>query len=147
MTRRIEEGAVGVGVGEVGGQKVLVAELLENHFGHEQLLIRERKEVQHWEGFRRPYRNPSPACHLTIRMPPETEQSQRAVAPHSEGIVKPLVVEYHIRPSCSANAYLFGKRYCQWLRIESIVEIQMRSAGSCPNDSGFALHALPDLQL
>ena len=31
MTRPIEEGAVGVGVGEVGGQKVLVAELLENH--------------------------------------------------------------------------------------------------------------------
>ena len=47
MTPVVEEGAAGVGVGEVGGQKVLVAELLENHFGHEQLLIREREEVQH----------------------------------------------------------------------------------------------------
>ena len=62
----VEEGAVGVGVGEEGGEQVLLAELVENHFSHEKLLVGEAAEVKHGEGFRRPYRDPSPASQLAI---------------------------------------------------------------------------------
>ena len=36
----VQEGAVGVGVCEVGGHQIFVPELLENYFGHEKLFIR-----------------------------------------------------------------------------------------------------------
>ena len=68
----VEEGSVRVGVGEVGGHQILVAELVEDHFGHEQLFIGEAAEVKHGERIRRRNRNSSSAGCLTIGMPPET---------------------------------------------------------------------------
>jgi len=37
----VQEGTIGVGVGEVSGHQVLVPELLEYRLGHKQLFVRE----------------------------------------------------------------------------------------------------------
>ena len=42
----VQEGAVGVGVREVGGLQLFVSELVEDGLGRAQLLIREGAEVQ-----------------------------------------------------------------------------------------------------
>ena len=48
----VQEGAVGVGVREVGGLQVFVTELVEDGLSRAQLLIREGAEVQHWREIR-----------------------------------------------------------------------------------------------
>lgn len=52
IDRAVGEGAFGVGVGEAGGQKVVVAELVEDHPGYEQFPSGGAVEAQPWEGFR-----------------------------------------------------------------------------------------------
>ena len=76
MTRRSRRARVGVGVGEVGGQKVLVAELLEYHFGHEQLFIGKAAEVQNGEGLGGANSHTRLARLLTAGMPPVGQQTQ-----------------------------------------------------------------------
>ena len=67
--RAVGEGAVGVGVGEAGGQKVVVAEPVEDHPGYEQFPIGGAVEAQPWEGFRRACRDQATACDSAVGAP------------------------------------------------------------------------------
>ena len=82
MTRPVQKGAVGIGVGEVGGHQFLVPELLEDRLSYVQLVVRKAAEVQHGERFRCPDCDSSPARHLAVGVPPETH-SPNVLLPHT----------------------------------------------------------------
>ena len=64
----VQQGTVGVGVGQVGGQQVQLAELVEDAIGGGKLLIPEGAEVEDGEGFGGAYGN-YPSAVLAGRRP------------------------------------------------------------------------------
>ena len=66
----VEEGAVGIGVGEVGGLELEVTEFVENRFGAAELVVAEGVEVEHGERLHGAYRCPAAATLLTVGVPP-----------------------------------------------------------------------------
>ena len=102
----VEQGAVGVGVGQVGGFQLPVAEVVEDGLGGGKLVVAEDAEVQDREGFGGVNGHVSASSYLTTGMPPVAEKAQRTVTPHSECVVKAIILKDHIRPSATAYGFL-----------------------------------------
>ena len=66
----VQQGAVGVGVGQVGGQQVQLAKLVEDGLGGGKLLVAEGAEVEDGEGFSLADSYNAPPRLLQTGMPP-----------------------------------------------------------------------------
>ncbi len=108
----IQEGAIGVGVREVGGLKHLVSKLIEDSLSYIYLLLAESSGVQYAKRLKSTDADTSSASDLPIGVPPKTQQSKSAVSPYYKCVFHLFVIKCYVWPSPPSNTGLLSESNC-----------------------------------
>ena len=132
---------MGVGVGQVGGLEVFIAEVVEDGFGGGELFAGEGAEVEDGEERDQLAGHYAAATLLATGIPPIAQQPQCTVRPYGECAIKCPVGKGQVRPCSSTNGWSIGEGDRQRLRVQTEISVDVDAAGGVPEFGGSRFHS------